>query len=66
MPILRLFRELLDLSKTHKRPLGTPNQYLLLCMFTDYIHLIKFVEFSINFHLKTRQESGKQQISLES
>ena len=66
MLILRLIWGLFGLLKTHEGPLGTPNQYFLLCMFTDYIHLIKFSEFFINFHLKTRQETEKRQISLES
>jgi hypothetical protein len=45
MLILRLIWGLFGLLKTHERPLGTPKQYFLLCMFTDYIHLIKFSEF---------------------
>jgi hypothetical protein len=59
MLILRLIWGLFGLLKT-------PIQYFLLSMFTDYIHLIKFSDFFINFHLKTRQETGKRQITLES
>jgi hypothetical protein len=66
MPILRLIWGLFGPFKVQEGLLGTTNQYILLSMFTDYIHLIKFIEFFINFHLKTRQETGKQQISLES
>jgi hypothetical protein len=66
MLILRLIWGLFGLLKTHEGPLGILNQHFFLCTFTDYIRLIKFIEFLINFCLKTRQETGKRQISLGS